>query len=296
MSARRRGDVEAFIDAQGRPRFRARVRLSDGSRISEWVPVEHCQSEEMARRWAMAVQKSENNHGLLQSRKNGQSTEKALRRVELIAYEKTADEHAMSYRKYLEDRALDAEKRVVALEVIAGDLMASRAAISRLEALKMIAEETITNLSERNACLEANRQAALLATLAKNARRPSPFAPCDFQLEDVRCSLCERVERPVAAGDGDTTEAWLDRHGWRDLITGSLECDQCCAASSEVRLSLANALRIRSIRQQRLAIEVINHVRDMSMVAAIAQDQLGWRMKRDRIRLSRAWRRGARPA
>lgn len=65
MPAKATGRVEPYIDEEGRQRFKARIRLKDGSRPQKEVPLDHCKSEETARRWAALMQKGENKHGLL---------------------------------------------------------------------------------------------------------------------------------------------------------------------------------------------------------------------------------------
>lgn len=63
MTTKRTGTIQPWTDADGRQRFRARVRLGDGSR--PWISLPEGTTEDAARALAAELQAKENAHGLL---------------------------------------------------------------------------------------------------------------------------------------------------------------------------------------------------------------------------------------
>jgi integrase len=63
MARRRTGTIETFTDAAGKTKYRARLRLGDGSRPRRNVPPEYGYSEARAREWAARMQEEEDAHG-----------------------------------------------------------------------------------------------------------------------------------------------------------------------------------------------------------------------------------------
>jgi hypothetical protein len=65
MARKRRGTIQAFTRPDGTVFYRARLRLSDGSRPWQDIPAKHCGSADDARDYARRLQALEETHGLL---------------------------------------------------------------------------------------------------------------------------------------------------------------------------------------------------------------------------------------
>lgn len=100
---KRTGTIAPWKDAEGRQRYRARVRLGDGSR--PWIPVPDGYSEARAREFASHVQEQEDARGELLAAKQARARERA--RVERVACKgETSDAWAERYFDFQRESGL----------------------------------------------------------------------------------------------------------------------------------------------------------------------------------------------
>lgn len=75
MPAKRTGTVQPWIDAEGRKRYRARIRLADGAR--PWIPIDQDCDEEEARQIAADFQREEDETGAFLKARTEQTRRRA---------------------------------------------------------------------------------------------------------------------------------------------------------------------------------------------------------------------------